>query len=152
MNKKLLAVLVLLIVAVSMSTASASFLDDIFGSRQNVKIGDIDFSIPKGYNEDSSVKEANDLVNKYKSEGYNISFKTFVKDNTNFLGIGVMNVNNTQFNQSVLETNKTTIENVTGSLTVNNDGSCLFAYLDPNNKTVVIISNSKENIVELFKA
>ena len=57
MNKKLLAVLVLLIVAVSMSTASASFLDDIFGSRQNVKIGDIDFSIPKGYNEDSSVKE-----------------------------------------------------------------------------------------------
>ena len=43
-----------------------------------------------------------------------------------------MNVNNTQFNQSVLETNKTTIENVTGSLTVNNDGSCLFAYLDPN--------------------
>lgn len=150
MNKKIISALILLIVAVSISAASASFLDDIFGSPKEVDIGGVKFTIPAGFDEVSSKDVGGDMINHLKEEGYNITFKSYEND-PDFYAIIVTDVNNSDFNKSMLDVNKTTIDGKNGSIEITKD-YCAFTYLDSNNKLIYIGSNNKENIETLFKA
>ena len=74
MNKKILAILALLIVAASISAVSAFGLSDIFGGAQNetVTVDGVDFNVPAGFNEDPT-NTTDDVVKPLKDEGAQIS-------------------------------------------------------------------------------
>ena len=150
MNKKIISVLILLIVAVSISAASASFLDGIFGSPKEENIGGVKFTIPAGFDEVSPKELGGDVFKQYKQEGYNITFKSYEND-PDFYGIIVVDVHNKDFNKSMLDVNKTTIDGKNGTLEITKD-YCDFVYLDPSDKLVFIASNNKENIETFLKA
>lgn len=150
MNKKLLAVFALLVVVVSMSAVSASFIDDLFGSKNTtVNVGGVNFTIPSDFKENNTIEQSKE-IKLLKSEGHNLTYKCFIKG-SDFYEIGVVKDKDNTLNKSAFEANKTTIGNQTGSMTVSKQ-TVVFSYLKDNSTAVIITSNNKENIEKLFKA
>lgn len=92
MNKKIIAILALLIVATSITAVSAFDLGDIFGGAKNetVKIDGVDFNVPAGFKEDSS-NTLDKVLEPLKKEGAQVSSKAYTKDN-DAVGLFVVNV------------------------------------------------------------
>ena len=150
MNKKILAILALLIVATSITAVSAFDLGDLFGGAKNetVKIDGVDFNIPAGFKEDTS-NTLDKLLEPLKKEGAQISSKAYTKDN-DAVSLFVVNVTNGLTNQQALKLmggNKTTINNVNGYI-VKDEGVTMFNF--EKNNHVVVISSTDEKLIGDF--
>lgn len=150
MNKKILAILALLIVAASISAVSAFGLSDIFGGAQNetVTVDGVDFNVPAGFNEDPT-NTTDDVVKPLKDEGAQISSKGYIKDDT-VVGLFVINVTNGLTNEQALQAmggDETTINNVTGYI-LKSEGTFMFNF--EKNDRVVIISSNDKNVIGDF--
>ncbi len=152
MNRKVIAILALLIVATSISAVSAFDLGDIFGSGENetATIGGIDFNIPAGYDEDSS-KYSDEVASNLKKDGYNnITGKAYIKDSTvvsifvaNYTAAGLV------IDESVLKEggNATKIKNIDGFKKVDGEAH-IFEYLKDG--CYVYMSSNDENVFSDF--
>lgn len=150
MNKKILAILALLIVAASISAVSAFDLGDIFGGAKNetVTIDGVDFNIPAGFKEDSS-NTLDKIMEPLKKDGAQITSKGYTKDNS-AVGLFVVNITNGLTNQQALKTmggNKTTINNVTGYLLKDDD---IYLFNFEKNDHVVVMSSTDEKLIGDF--
>ena len=150
MNKKIIAILALLIVATSITAVSAFDLGDIFGGAKNetVKIDGVDFNIPAGFKEDTS-NTLDKLLEPLKKEGAQISSKAYTKDN-DAVSLFVVNVTNGLTNNQALKLmggNKTTINNVNGYI-VKDEDVTMFNF--EKNNHVVVISSTDEKLIGDF--
>lgn len=150
MNKKILAILSLLIVVASISAVSAFDLGDIFGGAKNetVTIDGVDFNIPADFKEDSS-NTLDQVIEPLKKEGAQISSKAFTKDN-DAIGLFVVNITNGLTTQQALEImggNETTINNVTGYI-LKDDDVTMFNF--EKNDHIVVISSTDEKLIGDF--
>ncbi|WP_405290552.1 hypothetical protein [Methanobrevibacter sp.] len=150
MNKKIIAILALLIVATSISAVSAFDLSDIFGGEQNetVSIDGVKFNIPAGFEEDPT-NTTDKMIEPLKKEGAQISSKAYTKDNT-AVGLIVVNVTNGLTVEQALQNmggNETTINNVTGNLI--KDGDITMFDFEKNNH-LVLISSTDEKVIGDF--
>lgn len=151
MNKKILAVLALLIFVASISAVSAFDLSDIFGGGQNetVTIDGVDFNIPAGFELDPT-NTTDKAVEPLVKEGAQISSKGYIKDDNTAVGLFVINVTNGLTNEQALEAiggNETTINNVTGNIKQDED---IFLFNFEKNDRIVIISATDENLIGDF--
>jgi hypothetical protein len=104
MNRKILAILALLIVAASISTVSALGLEDILGSSseaQEVTIEGIDFNIPAGFVEDEDLAVDGE-VNESQGVKYTTWGKTYAKGN-DAISIGVATYDGVEVDDSIAE-------------------------------------------------
>ena len=150
MNKKIIAILALLIVATSITAVSAFDLGDIFGGNQNetIKIDSVDFNIPAGFKEDST-NTLDKIMEPLKEDGGQISSKAYTKDN-DAVGLFVINVTNGLTNNEALKAmggDKTIINNVTGNLKKDDDISM---FIFEKNDRIVMISSNDEKLIGDF--
>ena len=153
MNKKILAILVLLIVATSISAVSAFDLGALFGGAQNetVTIDGVDFNIPAGFLEDPT-NATDEVTAPLKEQGAQIISKAYVKDNT-AVGLFVMNITNGLTNEQALKAiggDETTINNVTGYII--KDGDVLMFNFEKNDRVVMVSSDDKNTIGDFIIA
>ncbi|MBR4448304.1 hypothetical protein [Methanobrevibacter sp.] len=103
MNRKILAIFALLIVAISISTVSAFGLDDLIGSSseaENVTIDGIDFNIPAGFVEDEDMA-VNGEVNESQGIEYTTWGKTYANDENDVISIGVATYDGVEVDDSI---------------------------------------------------
>lgn len=145
MNKKIIAILTLLLVMISMSAVSAFDFGSLFGSNEKTKvnIGGIDFNIPSGFKEDSS-NASKEISSSIQKQGLNTTVKAYTKD-SNSLGFFVSNLTAQGFNTTdVLNNgNQTTINNVAGYIS-ESDGIYVFSYIKDG--CWVIVSSTDKNL------
>ena len=151
MNKKILAILALLIVATSISAVSAFDLADLFGGDQNetVTIDGVDFNIPAGFELDPT-NTTDKSVESLKEEGAQISSQGYIKDEKTAVSLFVMNITNGLSNEQALKVmggDETTINNVTGYLKQDED---VFLFNFEKNDRVVVISTTDEKLIGDF--
>ncbi len=151
MNKKILAIFALIIVAASMSAVSAFDLGDLFGSGENktVTIDGIDFNIPAGY-ENGTDEAAKETGKMFKDVGYNVSTQAYVKDS---VGVGLIVVDFKNLGASdddvaeqFLSDTPTTINGINGS-SHTEDGAYIFCY-QKDGKLVVVSTDSEKTVAE----
>ncbi|WP_407414684.1 hypothetical protein [Methanobrevibacter sp.] len=154
MNKKIIAILALLIVAVSITAVSAFDLGDILGNDGNktanagktVDIGGIKFNIPAGFEEDNS-NTSKEIEASFKKLGLNSSAKLFIKDQN---GIGIYVANYTGLGLSSDEVlnsfsgNSTTINKMPGKLDSEN-GVYVFTYVKDG--CLILVSVTDKNLL-----
>ena len=150
MNRKILAILALLIFVAGISAVSAFDLSDIFGGGQNetVTIDGVDFNIPAGFELDPT-NTTEKAVEPLIKEGAQISSKGYIKDDT-AVGLFVVNITNGLTNKQALEAmggNETTINNVTGNLKQDED---VFLFNFEKNDRIVVISTTDEKLIGDF--
>ena len=150
MNKKILAILALLIFVAGISAVSAFDLSDIFGGGQNetVTIDGVDFNIPAGFEIDPT-NTTQKTVEPLIKEGAQISSKGYIKDDT-AIGLFVVNVTNGLTNEQALKAmggNETTINNVTGNL--KQDGDVFLLNYEKNDR-IVVMSSTDEKLIGDF--
>lgn len=151
MNKKILAILAILIVATSISAVSAFDLGSLFGAsgdNETVKIGGIDFNIPAGYIEDQT-NFTNESTKALNQLGLNVSGKSYVSDTTG-VEILVGNYSSNGLNDSDvlsnIEGNATKIKGVDGALS--HDGDYTFGFV--KDKCIVVITSNDKNAIGDF--
>ena len=91
MNRKIIAIFALLILAVSVSAVSAFGLSDLTGSSSDagvVTIDGIDFNIPDGFSEEKNLAIDGE-VNETNGVQYTTWGKTYVNDENKVISIGV---------------------------------------------------------------
>ena len=91
MNRKIIAIFALLILAASVSAVSAFGLSDLTGSSSDagvVTIDGIDFNIPDGFSEEKNLAIDGD-VNETNGVQYTTWGKTYVNDKNKVISIGV---------------------------------------------------------------
>ena len=91
MNRKIIAIFALLILAVSVSAVSAFGLSDLTGSSSDagvVTIDGIDFNIPDGFSEEKNLAIDGE-VNKTDGIQYTTWGKTYINDQNKVISIGV---------------------------------------------------------------
>ena len=91
MNRKIIAIFALLILAVSVSAVSAFGLSDLTGSSSDtgvVTIDGIDFNIPDGFSEEKNLAIDGD-VNETNGVQYTTWGKTYINDENKVISIGV---------------------------------------------------------------
>ena len=91
MNRKIIAIFALLILAVSVSAVSAFSLSDLTGSSSDagvVTIDGIDFNIPDGFSEEKNLAIDGD-VNETNGVQYTTWGKTYINDENKVISIGV---------------------------------------------------------------
>ena len=91
MNRKIIAIFALLILAVSVSAVSAFGLSDLTGSSSDagvVTIDGIDFNIPDGFSEEKNLAIDGE-VNETEGVQYTTWGKTYVNDENKVISIGV---------------------------------------------------------------
>ncbi|WP_405307079.1 hypothetical protein [Methanobrevibacter sp.] len=150
MNKKIIAILALLIVATSIGAVSAFDLSDIFGGAQNetVTIDGVDFNIPDGFEVDPT-NTTDKMLEPLKKEGAEISSQSYIKDNTG-VSLFVVNVTNGLTVEQALQAmggDESTINNVTGNII--KDGDITMFDFEKNNH-IVLISTNDEKVIGDF--
>ena len=155
MNKRIIAILALLIVAASVSAVSAFDLGDIFGGGENqtATVGGLDFNIPSGY-ENATQEVDNELAKSFKDAGYKVDAAGYVKDSTGVV-IAVVDysdyeISDEEIEQEFIGGNATTINNITGTSSIE-DGAYVFSYVK-DNKFVVISTDSEQTVSEFLIA
>ena len=91
MNRKIIAIFALLILAVSVSAVSAFGLSDLTGSSSDagvVTIDGIDFNIPDGFSEEKDLAIDGE-VNETEGVQYTTWGKTYINDENKVISIGV---------------------------------------------------------------
>ena len=91
MNRKIIAIFALLILAVSISAVSAFGLSDLTGSSSDagvVTIDGIDFNIPDGFSEEKNLAIDGE-VNETNGVQYTTWGKTYINDENKVISIGV---------------------------------------------------------------
>lgn len=91
MNRKIIAIFALLILAVSVSAVSAFGLSDLTGSSSDagvVTIDGIDFNIPDGFSEEKNLAIDGE-VNETEGVQYTTWGKTYINDENKVISIGV---------------------------------------------------------------
>ena len=91
MNRKIIAILALLVVAIGMGAVSAFSLSDLTGSSSDaemVTIDGIDFNIPAGFVEEEDLS-LDGVVNETQGIKYTTWGKTYVNDENKVISIGV---------------------------------------------------------------
>lgn len=104
MNRKIFAILALLIVAISIGAVSASSFDDLTGSSsdaEKVTIDGIDFNIPAGFVEDEDLA-INGVVNESQGVKYTTWGKTYEKGNE-VISLGVATYDGVEVDDSIAE-------------------------------------------------
>ena len=154
MNRKILAILGILVLAVSVSAVSAFGLDDLVGGSseaQNVTIDGFEFPIPSGFEENVTL----DVVDEKASVGgvdYTYCQKAFENDNGDIVSILVADYGEYEVNDevvSVMGGEKTTINGIEGYIS-ENEGIHIFAY--PKEDKLVVITADNENDIDGFVA
>lgn len=151
MNKKILAILALLIFVTSITAVSAFDLGSLFGGEDNetVSIGGIDFNIPAGFKEDPT-HSTNKLVDPLKEMGVNVTGKGYEKDSTAVLII-VANYSDVGISDdealSGFDGNNTTINGVDGIYEEDSGDSC-FGYT--KDKCLVLVTSNDKNVIGDF--
>ena len=153
MNKKILAILALLIFATSITAVSAFDLGSLFGGEQNetVTIEGIKFNIPAGYEEDAS-NFSDTLVAPIKELGGNMSAKGYVNDNT---GVEIVVADYSKLDltdEAALSTtdgNATKINGVDGLL--NHDKDYYFTFTKDKH-LVIMTSNDQKAFADFIIA
>lgn len=161
MNKKILAILTLLVLVAGMSAVSAFDLSDISnaifgGSNEDpgnvVNIGGIDFNIPDGFKEDT-VSFENNVEDSNQYVKLNLSSKTFFND-TDSISIGVSSssipANDVTELVSLLGANSSSIKGIDGYEYDDGD-SYGFCYVK-DNKLVILLVPDKEVASDIIKA
>ena len=105
MNRKILAILTILVVALSITAVSASGLFDFAGDSQkaeaqNVTIDGIDFVIPAGYTEDESLA-VDGVKNDTEGVKYTTWGKTYENDAHDVISIGVATYDGVEVDESM---------------------------------------------------
>lgn len=160
MNKKILAILTLLILVAGMSAVSAFDFSDISnaifgGSNEDpgnvVNIGGIDFNIPDGFKEDT-VSFENNVEDSSPYLKLNLSSKTFFND-TDSISIGVSSstipAKDVAELASLLGGNTTTIKGIAGY--EYDDGDSYGFCYDKDNKLVILLVPDKEVASDIIK-
>lgn len=156
MNKKLVTILALLIVAGSISAVSAFDLGDIFGSGENqtVTVSGLKFNIPDGYEEVAPTKDVTEMFDNLTVKGANITYKLFTKDSSAIVIATYNNLTDSQIKEFMAIDNNatnTTIDGINGTITRTTDGVSMFTY-SKEGKVVMVSAESKEVISEVIKA
>ncbi len=144
MNKKIMAILALLIIVASTTAIYAATSDD------TVEVDNIEFSLPDGFQEDPSEEK----VNEPQSVGgieYTICQKLFNKDTT-YVSILVAQYGDYKVNDDIVKSiggNRTTIKGVDGYLDYSN-GIYMFNFAK-DDKLVTITSSDKDVIQDFIK-
>ena len=152
MNKKIIAILSLLIVLMSITAVSAFGLDDLLGDNrpdQNITIDNIKFQLPAEFEEDKNYESINEKASQGGVE-YTYSQKTFQNDDGNSISILVGDYGEYKVTDeivSVMGGEKTTINNVTGYLS-HEDDIIVFGAAK-NNKLIVITAEDEDDIGEV---
>ena len=103
MNRKILAIFALLIVAISISAVSAFSLGDLIGSgseAETVTIDGIDFNIPAGFVEEEKLA-MNGEVNESQGIKYTTWGKTYANDENDVISIGVATYDGVEVDNSI---------------------------------------------------
>ena len=155
MNKKILAIFALLIVAAGMSAVSAFDLGDIFGGGENqtATVGGVDFNIPAGYENDTQAVNSQ-FTKLFKDAGYKVDAAGYAKDSTGVV-IAVVDysdyeISDEEIEQEFIGGNTTTINNITSTSSIE-DGAYVFSFAK-DNKFVVISTDSEQTVSEFLIA
>ncbi len=150
MNKKILAILGILIVAVSISTVSAGlFGDDGASDLKNVTIDGIDFNLPDGFSEDVSSESVNETSSVGGFE-YKYNQKLFENDKQDYVSILVGDYGEYKVTDEIVSTvadEKQTINGIDG-YTADKDGIHIFAY--PKNDKLVVLTATEKDLFDDF--
>ena len=156
MNRKIIAIFALLIVATSISAVSAFDLGDIFGGEENqtATIGGVDFNIPAGYENDTQAV-SNHFTKAFENEGYKVDAAGYSKGSTGVV-IAVVDYSDFEISDEDIqqdfasEGNTTTINNITGASNID-DGAYVFSYAK-NYKYVLISADNEQTVSEFLIA
>ena len=154
MNRKIIAIFALLIVAAGMSAVSAFDLGDIFGGGENqtATIGGVDFNISAGYENDTQTVSSQ-FTKAFESAGYKVDAAGYAKGSTGVV-IAVVDYSDFEISDEEIQQefatggNTTTINNITGASTID-DGAYVFSYAK-DYKYVVISADSEQTVSEFL--
>lgn len=151
MNKKLLAILTLLILVTCITAVSAFDLGGIFGDdkkNETVTLDGIKFNIPSDYKEATS-NQTKSVAAKYEQLGANVTAKFYTNEKE---GIGFFVCNFTgkggvpaEFSHPSTG-NETTIKNITGFMDHSDKEATLFSFT--KNDTLVLVSSTNDKLFE----
>lgn len=155
MNKRILAILTLLIMVASISAVSAFDLGDLFSSDETVTIGGFDFKIPDGFKEDTKLSSDNETYDVEPYFNFTVSSKTFVNESGDEIYIGVseseINVTDDGVSQIADDTKNLTINGVKGYEYKESDDLVGFTYAK-DGKMVLITLSDKELLDDIIMA
>ena len=153
MNRKILAILSVLIVLASISAVSAFGMDDLLGGSsdeaKNVTIDGMDFQIPAGFEEDPSYESVNEKSSVGGLE-YTYNQKLFANDENQTVAILVGDYGDYEVTDDVIQViadEKQTIKGIDG-FTTDKDGVYIFAY--PKDGKLVVLTATEDNLFEDF--
>lgn len=152
MNRKLIAILALSIVALSIGAVSAFDLGDLTGGNsaseaQNVTIDGIDFNIPAGFEEDTDLA-INGEKNETKGIEYTTWGKTYSSKDSDVISIGVATYDGAEVDESMpayIGSGEKTINNVSG---YEYDVPPFEGFTYAKNGKLVIISVTDESLLD----
>ena len=152
MNKKIFAILTLLVVAVGVSAVSAFDLNDLMGGissdeAQNVTIDGIDFVIPAGYVEDENLS-LDGVKNNTAGVEYLTWGKTYENDKDDVISIGVATYDGVEVDESMpayIGGDEKTINGVKG---YDYDVKPFSGFTYAKNGKLVIISLTDEKVLD----
>lgn len=149
MNKKILALLTLLVIAASASAVSASGFDDLLGGEnETVTIDGFDFNIPAGFKEDANYSAENEKTS-IGSVSYTFNQKLFEKGSI-AVSILVANYGENKVTDEIVKSiggKKATINGIDG-YSDKKDDIYIFSYAKDDK--LVTITSTDEKIISDF--
>lgn len=154
MNRKIIAILAILVMAVSVSAVSAFGFDDLVGGDSSdepktVEIDGFEFALPDDFKENSSYEAINE-----KSETGNVEYtycqKLFENSKGDSVSILVGDYGDLKVTDSIISTlggEKTTIKGIDGYMS-EESGISIFSY--PKDDKLVVITADNEDQIEGF--
>lgn len=154
MNKKIIAILSILVIAASVSAVSAFGFDDLVGGGSSdepktVEIDGFEFALPDDFKEDTSYEAIDE-----KSETGNVEYtycqKLFQNDKGDSVSILVGDYGDLKVTDSVVSAisgEKTTIKGIDGYLS---EESGIFIFSYPKDDKLVVITADNEDQIEGF--
>ena len=150
MNRKIIAVLSLLILVAGASAVSAFSFDDLMGgdSNETVTIGGFDFNLPNGFEEDASYSKEKESAS-VGSIDYTYDQKVFERGST-AVSILVADYGENKVTDEVVAAiggNETTIAGTDGYLDFSNN---IYAFSYAKNDKLVTITSSDKDVIGDF--
>ncbi|MBR2664870.1 MULTISPECIES: hypothetical protein [Methanobrevibacter] len=150
MNKRIIAILSLLIVVAGASAVSAFGFDDLMGgdSNETVTINGFDFNVPAGFEEDANYSKENESASVGVID-YTYDQKLFEKGPV-AVSILVADYGENKVTDDVVAAiggNQTTIAGIDGYLDYNNG---IYSFNYAKNDKLVTITSSDEDVISDF--
>lgn len=150
MNKKILALLTLLVIVASASAVSAFGFDDLLGGGENetVTIDGIDFNIPAGFKEDTNYSAENEKTS-VGSVSYTFDQKLYEKGDT-AVSILVADYGENKVTDEIVGSiggEKETIKGINGYSSVENN---IYIFSYAKDDKLVTITSTDEKVISDF--